>query len=700
MPPPYKLSHLIFKADCKKSKDLESASAVVPTTSILQAQNVKKSAILEPTNSKGLKSLAYGIRDILSIKKAVDFLFPKVSGLDSETIKYNMNLSIFAIVNIFIMICIFSPFAVYSSDVSQFNADRVLNILYGLCGICMFLSLFFIYIVILLRKSRALKFVSFSLSVLLCVGVMYTFVLVGDYGTMDNFVLKRQPGYFDFLLKLKVYGLFILTFLGSVLFVIFMWDKLKMLMQIFSIALVMSSAVFFYDIHTEILAKNTESSLEYEKEAFAYAKSEKNVVIFMLDAFGGSHMPYILEQFPNLKAKLDGFVLFDNALGSGNGTVWNVPAILGGIYYTHYNIYKRGDKHTQSIADAYSNVPMAFYNAGYEAYVYVQPSGLMPFKPMPFIMDNVGDKVTVSQSRGEFLPLFVDNAEEELKDKYLKMLSYKDDILQAFNVGLFRFAPELFFRPRIYNAGKWLFNINNKNIVLEYASSLYAFTHLASADSKKPTFKFLHSLMAHPPHALSYINGKCEFFADGSIWQDDNLMYHHKDMAVRDYFYQHYDSEVCSMIYLAHFIDWLKDNGIYDNTQIILVSDHGGADSISFPLDEYYYSGDILFMLKDFNARGGLRVDSRLMADFDVASIVCENLPNGCPNVPKNILKNYPSQRKLIHSELTDAHISTMKDSVTPREIYLVQDILSDVKNWQDISAEVLNGSFDLEQIR
>ncbi|WP_300900927.1 hypothetical protein [uncultured Helicobacter sp.] len=45
----------------------------------------------------------------------------------------------------------------------------------------------------------------------------------------------------------------------------------------------------------------------------------------------------------------------------------------------------------------------------------------------------------------------------------------------------------------------------------------------------------------------------------------------------KSYYYQHYYTEICALIYLKDTIQWLKDERIYDNTQIFILSSHSGA---------------------------------------------------------------------------------------------------------------------------
>ncbi len=186
--------------------------------------------------------------------------------------------------------------------------------------------------------------------------------------------------------------------------------------------------------------------------------------------------------------------------------------------------------------------------------------------------------------------------------------------------------------------------------------------------------------MTHLPYGMYFNNNKCEFFSDKSAWND----YPHKDYmtypdnTLKSIMYQHYDTEVCALKYLSDYIALLKKEGIYDNTQIFVVSDHAGQDSINMPINN---NVDTL-LFKDFGAKGTLKIDNRLMANYDISSIFCENLKGGCPNVPKNILKNYHTNREIIHA------LTLFKDKYgyLVTKAYKVRGNIYDEKNWVDIS--------------
>ncbi|TLD96113.1 hypothetical protein LS71_007175 [Helicobacter jaachi] len=437
-----------------------------------------------------------------------------------------------------------------------------------------------------------------------------------------------------------------------VVLVFFKW--LKHIFGIIFITLSILTCVSFVQILYST-PKNTESSSQsiapYENELFSYSKTHKNIVIFVLDMFSGSHTPYIFAQFPYLKDNLSGFVLFDNTLSTTDSTIHSIATLIGGEYYAAYNMNARGDNLKESITKAFDDMGAHFVQNGYDvAYsLAVSAQGIKALKQYQqsgiFAIENLG--------RFQSYYLYEQNLQEQVERIYKN--TYKDyQIVQLFSVGLFRFAPELYFRPRIYRNGMWLLrDTEHKNsdtlASITASSSFYAYTHIGNTNATKPTFKYLHSLMTHVPYRMYFHNKKCQFFSDKSAWNDyeHNAQMIETNEAIRAYYYQHYDTEACALLYLNDYVQWLKDNDIYDNTQIFVVSDHSGFDSIDIPI---YSRPDALFLFKDFNAQGALEVDSRLMANYDIVSIFCENLPKGCPNVAPNVLKNYPKNRKVIHT--------------------------------------------------
>ena len=98
-----------------------------------------------------------------------------------------------------------------------------------------------------------------------------------------------------------------------------------------------------------------------------------------------------------------------------------------------------------------------------------------------------------------------------------------------------------------------------------------------------------------------------------------------------------YNTQMASFKLLGTFFDYLRENGIYDNTRIVIVSDHGGEhqeddfekdDALDRAITGGQYWGrghyHCLLMFKDFNASGDIKFDDTFMTNADTPSIAIQ----------------------------------------------------------------------------
>ena len=605
-------------------------------------------------------------------------------------LKSYKNISLYAILCIAFLICVFTPYQLYSTDITQFDSAQTYSTLSALFGAFMLCSFVIIYAVSFIPK-RFSNFTAFILSAILFSVIAYSFVLVGDYGAMDHFVLQKAPQ----SNPKQILEFLIVAILGIAL-VAFTLTKLMRVWQIAFATLFVVSGVNA----TNIVLKHTDSAnmeriaesnkiaefsldsthsappqLPYEHELFSYSKTHKNIVVIVLDAFSGSHTPYILEQFPHFKEQLDGFILFPNTISTTNSTIHSIATVMGGEYYAVYNMNARKQNLAQEIDKAFINTANAFadndFSVSLMAFVGSKIDNInAQTRPEVFALDAGSRAFFNHYIRSEGLS-------QAIKENTAKNSKY---ILpaQLTTFGLFKFAPKP-LHSSIYNDGLWLFDTKSHAITaMGYAATFYAPTHIFSVDSAKPTFKYFHSMMTHTPYGMYFNNDKCEFFSDKSAFAD----YPHK--ARIENAHQHFDTEACALKYLTHFVVNLKNLGIYDNTQIFIVSDHGGTGPINIPISS---RPDALLLFKDFGARGNLKIDNRLMANYDIPSIFCANLPNGCPSVGQNILAHYPQNREIIHTIPSAWQLERhRKDEWYITKAYKVRKNIYSTENWIDIS--------------
>ena len=551
----------------------------------------------------------------------------------------------YAIACIAFLICVFNPYAIYATDITQFDSTQTLPTLCALFGAFLITSFIAIYLISFIPKKFA-KIPAFIFSLVLFIGLIYSFILVGDYGVMDRFYFDKNPFVYDSTEPLiRQSQVFIIVATIGVLAIAIFFRWLIVALRVILLTLSIVSSVDAY----HIIAQRTNAK-EVASKFFSYSKSDKNIVVIMLDMFNGTHTPYILEQFPHFRTKLDGFTLFPNAVSSANLTMPTIATFMGGEHYTAVNMNRRARNLAKEIDSAFIDTANAFVGGGFSVNL-MSPVGTSAQSVQRQMLDGA---IITDYGTQQFVDFYAKS--EGFFDEVIQMrgFSLRFDTIQLLLYGVFKFSPEFYARSTIYNNGFWHFPRaqrakSHSLTAINYASNFYAFTRKIDAESTKPTFKFLYSPMTHGPYGAYFDGNKCDFFTPKTAWDD----YAHKAL-LKDKSEQHYDAEACALQYLADFVENLKNAGIYDNTQIFVVSDHGGNDNINFPLpndkEKNNIRPDVILLFKDFGASGAIRTDKRLMANYDIASIFCANLPSGCPSVGKNILSHYPQKREIIHS--------------------------------------------------
>jgi arylsulfatase A-like enzyme len=94
----------------------------------------------------------------------------------------------------------------------------------------------------------------------------------------------------------------------------------------------------------------------------------------------------------------------------------------------------------------------------------------------------------------------------------------------------------------------------------------------------------------------------------------------------------HYHVNMASFLLLGKWFDYLRANDLYDNTRIILVSDHGWY--LAFYPELFQYVDGVksdmmmlqcLMMVKDFDSKG-FTVDERFMTNADTPTLAMDGL--------------------------------------------------------------------------
>ena len=628
------------------------------------------------------------------VKRLFNAIFTPYNELDFKDYKTYRDISIFAIINICFLICVFSPFALYSSDVTQFDSTQRVQTLSALFGIFLLSSFLIIYITSFFYKTRLLKIGVFGFSVIALMNISYAFLFMRNiftgrpYAQIDGLLFQDGGAgissvwakYFDI-----GYG-FLMMFVALLL----LWFGKRYFrygLLFLLVVMLLSSGVDSIKIFiAHESSKPKEAKIQDSKNTQAFRipselspyldfSKDKNILVIFSDTVQSDNFTQALKDYPQIFDDFSGFTYYTNTLSVGSITFASAPAISGGSYYSPVEINKRDSnlslaaQSTQAIAD----VANAFEKSGYKVALGTSyPS----------------NDALLAKALNKGIFVFPDNQNHIWRDFYAERIDLKQDdishkpIGELFSYGLFSASPYI-FRARIYLSGGWLFgdslHSNHLQGKVYHAGRLLAFSQNLTTDSTKPTFKLLYEAMEHFPWMLRYEND-CKPIESVSEYRSKTLS-DRDDLA--------YQNHLCYVKHLSTFLNALKEAKIYDNTKIIIVSDHGnggnGAPIIDFPMRAARNS-HIFFMVKDFNSTGKLKIDKEtFISNADTMAIACDEIESKCPNIAPSVLKVPVKNRELFYSIVDGGTGREANNRYDINIIYKVKDNIFDLKNWEQV---------------
>lgn len=410
------------------------------------------------------------------------------------------------------------------------------------------------------------------------------------------------------------------------------------------------------------------------------SESEQNVVVFMMDMMTGGYLFELLEDFPELEEDFDGFTWFPNTMAVGTNTVAGQPAIMGGPEFAPAEVNRRSLEHSviEEIGRAY-NVMIEKAMAADLDVTLVEPFefGFLldkwpSLKELDVTVHSIDDYV------GNLEQSYIEDAavgdETAINKKLLKAIA----LFRAVPYGLKSFVYEDgFWRPL---SGALVYQSYFKQLLPEWLM-LTKLPEMTIASDIRGQYYFITSLLAHHPHALS---------AEGILLSD-----RFPDPSVsdnRDGRNAYYSTE-WSLKILADWFKDLKEKGLYDNTKIIIVSDHGNYRSADYSapvknkdrlsalgLDKVNHTAfNSMLMVKDFNGRGSLKRKEQNMSSSDTAQLAF--------NPDASAWIDSLDSKRVVEGQLT--HAWNPKEQTGPEYesfgVFQVNGDFYDINNWKRV---------------
>jgi hypothetical protein len=140
---------------------------------------------------------------------------------------------------------------------------------------------------------------------------------------------------------------------------------------------------------------------------------------------------------------------------------------------------------------------------------------------------------------------------------------------------------------------------------------------------------------------------------------------------------------------MGDWFKYLKENGVYDNTRIILVSDHGPEffkiTDIGLPF--VFNKFNPLLMMKDFGAHGDLEIDNTFMSNADVPSLALKDIIENPVNPFTGNLISMDDKKSPLYIFISGSSRLDSPDALqiklNPAADYYVHDDIFNPENWE-----------------
>lgn len=458
-------------------------------------------------------------------------------------------------------------------------------------------------------------------------------VALTAFALLDYFAFYRNNGDLNRYLYMKTYlpdatmdGLINVTILVLSALLIFIVMKNRPIVFVYIVipALIGISTVSIINYQKVKTLNDSYSFIENQQDypQLTLSTTGENVVVIMLDRAVGRITPYVMNEHPELIEEFDGFTYYSNSLSFGLHTNMGAPALYGGYDYMPVQMNARSDlslldKHNEAL----SLLPVLFGENGYDVTVldppfanYFEIPDLSIYDDYPFIDSYI--------TSGIMNPYY-----EEMTDDWSAFME-RNLFSYSFRLSCPIPVREILYDDGYYNElNRRLSDATYSQIMTDsshaqgynydYLNSYYALEYLSSitnitSDNNTGSFVLFTNKSTHEPTLLSEPSYTISSTIDNAEYDLNNAnRFNLNGISLTPdtpEMMGQYQVQVASLIQLGQWFNYLREQGVYDNTRIIIVSDHGapfclfGDNGVGDGLN--VCNLNCLMMVKDFGATG------------------------------------------------------------------------------------------------
>lgn len=359
-----------------------------------------------------------------------------------------------------------------------------------------------------------------------------------------------------------------------------------------------------------------------------FSATQPNVLVIFLDRFMGSYVESALAARPALATELSGFTWYPRTVAPGSNSIVGVHTMLGGYDYMPEAMNARGRSLRDLSVEAFSILPYNFSRKGYRVNV-LNPRGL------GFTMKGDCSFLEMEGVYCGHIPAAVARSRAAAMNFSLGDLTASNYTDLLVLLGSMRATP-YGLKEAIRNQGSWRpFLDHSAATTFTQWAELHALPELTDTTAAESNYNIVSNILPHEP---IYLDDQCRPQPSAFEVAPAELRRRgHKTLESL----QHANAAECSLSIVAQYLRHLREAGVYDNTTVVVVSDHGvqGAniqDRSTRAVEggttsNLYVRSRSLLLVKERGATGPLRTSETFLPNAEVPRIVCQTI-GGCVN--------------------------------------------------------------------
>lgn len=424
------------------------------------------------------------------------------------------------------LLLIYAPVATYATNVEGFTYD-----IYDLLKVMipLYLAALVVFIILLGLTKISYKIVNIiavaMVGILVALYIQGTF-LAGNLPQLDgrnidwaDFDYQRIPSIIVWV------GSLVISIAAAVILKGEKFGKIVKYISLFLIVMLLVSAVLITVPGDGLI--NKDNLPVTDAFMLDYSKDEPNLIVLVMDYAGGAETFDIFRDNPEYEEIFEDFTMYHDNVGSYPNTKFVIPLILTGEWFENQESFFTFRERVYAESPLLNSLDERGYRIGIYENEYL---------PTSKAASGRFENATVSDTSG-----FI-STEQFIKTQLkFALLKYAPYDLKRFCL----ITPELILENTLMSDSKGIFDWSNRAFLEKVKTE-------SITESDSPCFRFIHISGAHEP-----------FIYD-------------KDMNVIDIKDGTYEQELMASLKCAEeFVNLLKESGVYDNSAIVIMGDHG-----------------------------------------------------------------------------------------------------------------------------